>query len=250
MLFEPTGEPGRMLAAARVGQPPIPVKRFPASDIFYRRECLVGTPEWLPQQASRFSFGQDVVWSVHLADARAILTNYAKNGRLQKTIDVTNELLEGAELADESRLCLAALSDGAALALGNRLLLVAPDDSIQRIELPSPVTQLVPSLPGARSAVAVLMSAGAALHWGGISDLIELDRDLAATGGAFIPGGPLVLISDGQLLLLEVTDRGVQKSARKELTGPPPVGVTATRHPGEFAVLNARGEIALHRLTA
>jgi hypothetical protein len=236
-----------MLAAVRVGQPPIPIKRFPASDIFYRRECLVGTPEWLPRQASRFSFGQHAVWSVYLAEARAILTNYDKKGRLQKTIDVTNELLDGAEPADESRLCLAALSDGAALAMGNRLLLVASDDSIQSIQLPSPATQLVPSLPYTRSGVAVLMSAGVAMHWGGMSDLIELDRDLAATGGAFIPGGPLVLIAEDQLVVLEVTDRGVQKSTRKELTGPPPVGVTATCYPGEFAVLNTRGEIALYR---
>jgi hypothetical protein len=247
MLFEPESDQGLMLAAGRVGQPPIPIKRFPASDIFYRRECLVGTPEWLPRQASRFSFGQHAVWSVYLAEARAILTNYDKKGRLQKTIDVTNELLDGAEPADESRLCLAALSDGAALAMGNRLLLVASDDSIQSIQLPSPATQLVPSLPYTRSGVAVLMSAGVAMHWGGMSDLIELDRDLAATGGAFIPGGPLVLIAEDQLVVLEVTDRGVQKSTRKELTGPPPVGVTATCYPGEFAVLNTRGEIALYR---
>lgn len=249
MLFEPTGEQGRMLAVALIQRPEIPIKRFPASDVFYKQECLVGTPEWLPPQASRFSFGPDGVWSVHLAENRIILTNYDKKGRLQKTVDVTDELLADTPPADDSQLCLAALSEGVALAMGNCLLLVAADDRIQKVELPSPAARLVPSLPNTRAGVAVLMSTGAALYRVGGSELIELDRDLTATGGAFIPGGPLVLVADDQMLLLEITDRGVEKSTRKEFTGPPPAGVVPTNHPGEFAVLNARGEIALYRLT-
>jgi tetratricopeptide (TPR) repeat protein len=250
MLFEPTSEQGRLLAVARIGQAPMPLKRFPASDVFFRQDCLVGTPEWLPSVGLRFSFGQDVVWSIHLAENRAILSNHNKTGALQNTFDLTHELLDGADRNDYSRLCLTTLNQGAAIALGNRLVLLTAGGDLQKLELPGQAFELIPTLPHTRPGVAILLKSGAVMHWLGVSELIELDREFPAIKGAFVPGGPLVLISEDQILLLEVTARGVEKCTRKELTGPKIVGVTATNHPGEFAVLNMRGEISLYRLTS
>ena len=250
MLFQPTGEQGKMLAVARTSQAPLPLKRFPASDIFYRQDCLVGTPEWLPQPGLRFAFGEEAVWSLHLSEGRAIVSNHNKNGVLQSTVDVTRELMTVGERLESSPFCLTVLEKGAVVAWGNRLVLVLAGGGLQKIDLPGAAVELVPTLPHTRQGVAILLKTGAVMHWLDVPELIDLDPDIAASHGAFIPGGPLALISPDQLLLLEVNAQGVGKCTRKDLPGSKLVGVTATTHPGEFAVLNQQGEISLYRLTA
>ena len=71
---------------------------------------------------------------------------------------------------------------------------------------------------------------------------------LAAPIGAFIPGGPLVLISDATLHLLNVDSRGVQKVTRVEISGQKPIGVCPTSSPGKFGVLGALGEMTVYRV--
>lgn len=93
-----------------------------------------------------------------------------------------------------------------------------------------------------------MLEHGAVLHWVGAPGLIELDRDLGSPLGTFVPGGPLVLLSDSHLLLLDVDSRGVQKVTRAELTGQRPVGITATSSPGQFAVLGEKGEMTVYRV--
>jgi hypothetical protein len=78
--------------------------------------------------------------------------------------------------------------------------------------------------------------------------LIELDRDLPSPLGTFVPGGPLALLSDSRLLLLDVDSRGVQRVTRAELTGQRPVGMCATSSPGQFAVLGTKGEMTVYRV--
>ena len=63
-----------------------------------------------------------------------------------------------------------------------------------------------------------------------------------------MPAGPLVLISDSLLLLLEVDSAGVQKVTRLELTGQKPAGISSAASPGQFAVLGAKGEMTIYRV--
>jgi hypothetical protein len=107
---------------------------------------------------------------------------------------------------------------------------------------------LFATLPHTRKGIAVMLEHGAVMHWIGAPGLIELDRDLNSPLGAFVPGGPLVLVSDAQTMLLDVDARGVQKVTRVELTGQRPVGVSATASPGQFAVLGAKGELTIYRI--
>ena len=249
LVFEPTGERGASVALATLSGSPLCLQRFPAADAFFGQECLAGTPSWLAQGSAPYAFGEDAAWSVHVAAGCGILSCHDKRGLLRRTIDVTDALLREAQRGPATRLCLAALSNGAAaIALGNRLVLTREDGRLERVELPGQVVGLCPTLPYARQGVALMLEHGAVMYWCGAGGLIELDRDVASPMGAFVPGGPLVLISGSRAVLLEVDSRGVQSVRRMELPGQRPVGVSATDSPGQFAVLGAQGEMSLYRM--
>ena len=115
-----------------------------------------------------------------------------------------------------------------------------------RVELPGQIIGLVPTLPHTRQGVLALLKHGAALHWLGTETVIKIEQDLASPVGAFVPGGPLVLISGKQMVLLEVDARGVSKVTRAE-HAEPCVDVTATASPGQFAILDAGGEVTVYQ---
>jgi hypothetical protein len=94
----------------------------------------------------------------------------------------------------------------------------------------------------------VILEQGALMHWIGSDGFIELDRDLPAPLAAFVPGGPLVLVSEPRSLLLDVDSRGVNRVTRMESGGQHPVGVSAAAEPGEFGILGAQGEMTVFRI--
>jgi tetratricopeptide (TPR) repeat protein len=249
IVFEPTGEQGKAVALARMDGSQFGQKRFPAADIFFNQECLAGTPSWLPTQGSPFAIGEDAVWTVHLATGRAILSSYDKvRGKLQRTIDITDDLLGNATRTEDTRLSLTAVANTVAVALGNRLVFTRDDGGITRLELPGQAVRLVATIPNTRKGVAVLLHHGAVMFWVGADTCLELDRDIQSPMGAFVPGGPLVLVSGSKLLTLEVDSRGVHSVTRVEIDRQPIVGVCATSTPGEFAVLSERGEMIVYRI--
>jgi tetratricopeptide (TPR) repeat protein len=248
LMFEPTREGGRAVALATLSGTPLAPKRFPATDLFFGQVCVAGRPAWLPSQGFPFAFGEDAAWSGHVAAGRAILSCHDKRGNLQRTIDVTSDLLDEAERNESTRFCLTALTNGAAIALGNRLVVTRKDGGLQRLLLPGQVVGLFATLPHTRQGIAVMLEQGAFLHWIGDSGFTELDRDIASPMGAFVPGGPLVLLSGNRLVLLEVDSRGVQSVTRVKATGRNLVGVSATASPGHFAVLAANGEMTVYRM--
>jgi hypothetical protein len=260
LVFEPTGEGGRAVALAMPGGMRLEPKRLPAvdrsSDFLADRllgrlvepECLAGRPAWLPGDQFPVSFGEDSVWSGHVAADRAVLTCHDKQGRLQRTLDVTDDLLRDATRRETTRLCLTALAGGAALALGNRLVLTGAEGGATRLELPGQAVGLVATAAPTPPGVAVLLDHGAVMHWIGAPGLLELDRDIAASNGAFVPDGPLVLISGSWILVLTVDHRGVQKVTRLLVPGQRFVGVRATVEEGRFAVLDAQGVLTIYRL--
>jgi tetratricopeptide (TPR) repeat protein len=249
LVFEPTAEQGRGIALARADGPPLEQKRFPAADLFFNRECVAGTPSWLPTQGFPFAIGEQAVWTVHLATGRAVLACYDKvRGELQQTTDITEDLLDGAERNEDTRLSLAVLDQGVAIALGNRLVMSNKAGERTRVELPGQAVRLVPTIPNTRQGVAVMLNHGAVMHWVGSQNYSELDRDLPFPLGAFVPGGPLVLAAAFRLVLLELDSRGVHQVARLELAGQRIVAVSAAGNPGEFAVLGEQGEMTLYRM--
>ena len=128
------------------------------------------------------------------AGGRAVVSCHDLTARLLRTIDVTGELLTGAERNGQTRLCLTAIGNQVAIALGNRLVLTRSDGLLTQLELPGQVTGLFPTLPHTRAGLAVMLEHGAVLHWLGAPGLIDLDRDLASPQGVFVPAGPLVLL--------------------------------------------------------
>jgi hypothetical protein len=249
-VFEPAAEEGREVALARSSGPPLAQKRFPAVDQFFHKECLAGTPSWLPAQGFPFAIGEDAFWTVHLAAGRAILSCHDKvRGGLQRTIDVTEDLLHNAERTEHTRLSLAVRTNGVAVALGNRLVFTRGDGGLTRVELPGQVVGLFATIPNTRHGFAVMLQNGAVMHWAGAEGCIELDRELQSPLGAFVPGGPLVLISGYHGLLLDVDSRGVRNLTCWLMAGQRPVGVSATANPGEFAVLGEGGEMTLYRVS-
>jgi hypothetical protein len=93
-----------------------------------------------------------------------------------------------------------------------------------------------------------MLKHGAVMHWRGSRDFIELDRDLPSPLAAFVPGGPLVLLSGSRGMLLEVDARGVHGVTRFELTSKNPIGICSTSNPGQFAVLDAKGEMIVYQV--
>lgn len=247
-VFEPMADRGHSVALARADGTTLPQKRFPAADLFFNQECIAGTP-LLPPQAFPLTIGEDALWSVHLAGQRAIVSCYDKMPvRLQRTIDVTDELLNNAERTPETRLSLAVLGNTFAVALGNRLVLTRGDGGLKQVALPGQAIGLVATIPNTRRGVAVMLNHGAVLHWVGSDGCIELDRDIQSPKGAFIPGGPLVLVSGTQGVLLEADSRGVHSVVRSELASQRIAGICSTTSPAEFAVLNESGELIVYRM--
>lgn len=248
-VFEPTAEQGRAVALARSNVPPLEQKRFPASDqLFFNQQCTAGTPSWLPTQGFPFAIGDDAVWSLHLASGRAILSSYDKvRGRLQRTLDITADLLEGATRTDETHLSLTVVENTVAVALGNRLVWTRGDGGVTRVELPGQAVRVFGTIPSTRRGVAVMLAHGAVMYWSGADSCVELDRDIKSPLGAFVPGGPLVLVSGSDMLVIDVDSRGVQSVVRMQIAERRAVGVSATASPGEFAVLDEKGEVIVFR---
>ena len=249
LVFEPTAELGKAVVLKTLNGLDFDEKLLPATDLFFGVECLVGAPTWLKLQHWPVAFGDDSAWTAHVAGGRGIVSCHDKRGTLQRTIDVTDDLLTGAVRTEQTRLCLTAIGNHVAIALGNRLVVTRSDGGLTRLELPSQVVGLCATLPHARAGLAIMLENGAVMHWIGTPGLIELDRDIASPKGAFVSAGPLALVSDSRLLLLDVDSAGVQKVTRVELTGQRPVGISSAASPGQFAVLGAKGEMTLYCVT-
>jgi hypothetical protein len=248
-VFEPTAERGKAVALARPGGEPLAQKQFPASDLFFNVACMAGTPSWLPAQGYPFAIGADAVWSVHLAAGRAVLSCYDKvHGRLQRTLDITDSLLSDAIRTNETKLCLAAVENTVAIALGNRLLWTNGEGLVTRVELPGQAVRVCATIPNTRRGAAVMMDHGAVLYWAGTNTCVELDRDIASPMCAFVPLGPLILASGSKITVLDFGSEAVRLNAKLELTGQKIVGVSATSETGEFAVLNDCGVIIVYRI--
>lgn len=248
-IFEPTAERGKMLALYNLTHLPVPRKIFPASDALFNQECSVGTPTWMPRgMSSGAAFEADAVWTLNSDQSfRLILSCHDKRGNLQRTLDITDPISEGRNRS-EVPWPMAALAQGVAVAAENRLVVTQPDGKLVSLTLPNHAERLCPTLPHTRQGVAVMMKHGAVMNWRGTQDLIELDRDLPSPKAAFVPGGPLVLISGSQGMLLEVDARGVHSVTRFDLISKDPVGVCPTANPGQFAILHSNGEMIVYQI--
>ena len=69
---------------------------------------------------------------------------------------------------------------------------------------------------------------------------------VSAPKALFGPGGPLVLISGGMGLLLNVVGQGVQSNCRFDLANPRSAGISATSSPNQFAVLGPAGDLTVY----
>lgn len=249
LLFEPTGGAVESVVLAHASGKPFASKRFPSADHFFDEVCVVGTPAWLPTQGHPFAIGSETVWAVHLAAGRAVLSSYDKvRGRLLQTRDVTEDLLSEAIRTDDTRLSVAALDHGVAVALGNRLIMTRADGGVTRVELPGQAVRLAATLPNTKQGVAVLLHDRAAMCWAGTDDCVDLEHDFPAPLAAFVHGGPLVLASGSRIVLLDMDSRDVQRVTRMKLDGLQVAGVSATGNPGNFGVLGERGEMAVYRM--
>lgn len=243
-FLEPGADRGLSFGIARPGGQPLPSRLFPPADTAFHQTCTIGTPRGLPVDSHRYIFTTDSLWSIHIASSRVVLSVSARDGTLQHTVDLTAPLLDGATQVD-SRLAMAAFGRGVAIAFGNRLLLY-DRDQLSRHDIPGQTRGLAVTPPHTRGAVAVLLDRGASVLWQGSAEWIEVDSDLPAPHGAFIPGGPLALVSGRKAVISEVDSRGVHGVTRVELPGRNAVGVCATHEPGEFAVLDTTGEMIVY----
>jgi hypothetical protein len=221
-------------------------RRFPATDAFDGVACEVEVPSWLPKDRLPLAFGVDCLWTGQVLEAQAILSCHDRTGRLLQTVDVTTSLLKGGERTEATRLCLGCSGNQAAIALGNRLVLVSgPHESV--IELSGQVTRLVPTPRHTRRGWIVLRERGAELHWIDAPGSVELNEELECPLATWVPGGPLVLAAGREIVLLTLEGSVVRRSTRQDGTHPQPIGLCSTDQVGEFATLSADGHLAIYR---
>jgi tetratricopeptide (TPR) repeat protein len=223
------------------------VQSFPATDLFFSRSCSAGTPAWIPQNIFPVAASDSAIWSVHIASGQAILSCYDFEGALVQTLDITTELLSDATRTEETRLCLTAFSAGAAVALGDRLVVLHRDGATSQFQLPGQVKELLPPLPHARVLIVALLVHGATLHCLGSDYLVELSRDTAFLSGTWIPSGKLVLIAEGEGRLLDVDSRGVHGVKRFAATSQDWFAVSPAGEPDEFAVFSPAGYVSVFK---
>jgi hypothetical protein len=248
LLFEPTQQRGQTIVLKPVVGRIFELQTFPATSQSFGIQGQAGTPDWLKPQHWPVAFGEESIWTAHVASGQAVISCHDLSAKLLRTIDATDDLLTGAERNERTRLCLTAIGNQVAIALGNRLVLTRSDGTLTRLELPGQVIGLFATLPHTRAGLAIMLEHGATIHWLGTPGLIELDRDIASPQGAFVPGGPLALFSGKQIVLFDLDQRGVKKITRVPVTGQAPIGISATASPGQFAVLGAKGEMTVYRV--
>jgi hypothetical protein len=211
-------------------------KIFPRTDLFDRDLCFIGAP-WLNPQETALAFGDNTRRTAHVAAGRAIVSCHDGAGALRQTLDLTDDLLEGATFNQESRLLLAAVRSGVAVALGNRLVITEPNGHSERIDLPAQAKELIATLPNTRAGVAVMLDHGAVMHWCGAANWIELDRDAPNPIGAFLHGGGIVLISSQGAVILELNAAGVAGISRIDLPITNIRSIIAVNERRQFATL-------------
>jgi tetratricopeptide (TPR) repeat protein len=248
VLCEPLDSEGFTVLVALGGEPLSELK-LPVWDGQRRIQVVAGTPPWLPVGALALTAGDETVWSCHVTEGRVILNAWDRSGTLRGTEDLSGVLLEGTQMDEASRVRLAAVGNTLVVAFGNRLIVGADVAGRVSLDVPSTIIGLVPTRRHLRRGVVVLMATGAVLHWFGTPGFIELDTDVAEPTAAFVSGGPLVLVSGNDAVLLDVEGSGVRHVGRMRIEGTEAVGVVGLPRVGEFAVLLRAGQVLVYRST-
>lgn len=247
VLFEPAGLDGQSVFFGLGSGTDLADQVFALDDGPGGAACRVGTPSWLPRERLPLAVGDESIWCGHVAAGSGVLSCHDRRGRLLQTIDVTRDLLADAERTDGTRLCLTCVGNTAAMALGNRLILGLGTGGLRQFDLPGQVVGLVPTLRHQRRGVVILMEHGASILWMGAPGLIELDRDLERPLAAFVPGGPLALVSGQSMHLVDVDNTGVRRVGRMRLDGAVPAGVSGASEHGRLGILTADGRMVVYR---
>ncbi len=247
LLFEPAGLDGQSVFFGLGSGTDLVDRTFALDDGPGGVVCRVGTPSWLPRERLPLAVGDESIWCGHVAAGSGVLACHDRRGRLLQTLDVTRDLLADAERTEATRLSLTCVGNTAAMALGNRLILGLGTGGLRQFELPGQVVGLVPTLRHQRRGVVILMEHGASILWMGAPGLIELDRDLERPLAAFVPGGPLALVSGRSMHLVDVDNTGVSRVGRVTLDVGEPIGVTGTSEHGQLGILTADGRMVVYR---
>lgn len=247
VLCEPLDPQGFRVFVALGGEP-LPELKLPVWDGQRRIQVVAGTPAGLPVGALAVASGDETVWSCHVTEDRVILNGWDRSGTLRGTEDLSGVLLEGTQMDEASRVRMVAVGNTLVVAFGNRLIVGSDVSGRVALDVPATVIGLVPTRRHLRRGVVVLMATGAVLHWFGTPGFIELDADMAEPTAAFVAGGPLVLLSGNDAVLLDVEGAGVRHVGRMRIEGTEAAGVVGLPRAGEFAVLLRAGQVLVYRV--
>jgi len=247
IILESAGENAGMMVLAVQGQPPLLRKTLPASDQFFGKPCMIGGVPWLGSEVWPFAFGPQCVWGLmNPPIVPCLLTCHDKQGRLLRTEEweeLPEEVLEGG-----SEPLMTTVGNTVVLAMGDRLLWMPVQGERVSVQLPSEVIGLTPTLSHARGGVVVRMWRGAVLIWLNQPEhWIELDRDAGFSGATFVPAGPLVMTSGITIRMIQIRNGEVGKVETFDAQeNRPPIAVTHTGEPGQFATLDGGGLVRVY----
>ena len=242
----PTHEGGSRLMTVDTRSGGISAQSFPIQDLFFSVECRLETPSWLPTPNAAVAFEPGGAWTLHIAEGRSILSSFSHEGRLQRTVDLSDLL--PAELWDlwRGRPSLQASDDGVAIALGRYLLFVSREGESTQVKLESDFVRFARSLPGQHRRIGLCLKDRLELFCPLRKTTLSL-TDLESPHAAWLSTTSLMVVSDGnarQFELVEDTSEPLRETVNFATSTSDVLALLPTPE-GRVAFFSKNGRVAI-----
>jgi tetratricopeptide (TPR) repeat protein len=184
---------GGLFLLARPGGEPFPGKHFPPDDAFVDNGCRGGTPQWMPADTIQAAEVRGGYWAVRLANQRVVIASYMGDEQ-GFSRDVTEEFAAGAEGGGPAAFLETSAPGRVALAYGTGLLVLADQNPVKSLRLPSRITALLAGHPG-RPGWIVVLEYGAVFVDAHTGETEVLDESLMMPRAARLGSDVLVLVA-------------------------------------------------------
>ncbi|MBI1841598.1 MAG: hypothetical protein HYR88_12195 [Verrucomicrobia bacterium] len=246
LLVQPTHQQGARLSIVDPRHGAIPPRKFASQDLFFPLECRVETPSWLPAPDCALAFEPGGAWTLHRADGRSILTSFSHEGRLRRTVDLSDAL--PVEMWDlwGGRPSLCATEDGVAAALGRTVVFVHPEGEITLVRLESDFVRYARSLPGKRKRLGVCLREGLDLFCPLRRTSLSL-TDLKSPHAAWLSESSLMVVEGDRARQFQLVE-DTSDPLREVMSFSAPAGDVLAALPtpqGHLAIFSKSGRVAI-----
>ncbi len=225
--------------------PGLKISILPATEAFGNISCMVGTPEWLPEDTIQTSEAKGICWGVRVVGSRIVVASFQAGKQLYSR-DVTEDLTSAGATGGGTALLIDATGarGRVALAYGDCLLVMNDGKPLQAIKHESRIVGLIPGdevLPG----WFVILERGTVFVDAHTMTAATVEESLPAALSASLGDGRMILVAEGEGKVFQrytgkwhhIGFFSLPKMAN------PIIGISPTDFPQEFAVIDEKGEV-------